>query len=126
MLGAEARDDLDDWLLIWWLSERRAGLAPLGMPRECPSTRGYRSTAIWAADDDSDAHDRAGVARAVGAAVAKLEPQQRSAVHMHARNLAAGAEVWQSARVSQAEALLAAALVSLHRGLGLASAPVLP
>ncbi len=127
MLPSEAREDLDDWLLIWWMAERRAGLAPLGLPRECPSTRGYRSTAIWASDHgDDDAHDRAGLVRLVGAAVAALEPAHRAAVHTHARNLAAGAVVWQSARVGPAEeaaagAALMLALESLHRGLRVAA-----
>ena len=126
-MNVEAREDLDDWLLIWWMAERRAGLAPLGLPRECPSTRGYRSTAIWASDHgDDDAHDRAGLVRLVGAAVAALQPAHRAAVHAHARNLAAGATVWRSARAGSEDAaaavlVLTAALESLHRGLRVAA-----
>lgn len=93
-------DDLADLLLIWWAGDRAQALRQLGMPSECPSTRGYRSAAVW--DDGgetADAGNRRLIMRTVGDAVDGLPGQQRAAIHVAARNLATGCAVWSSVRL---------------------------
>jgi len=117
-------DDLADLLLLWWLAERRGATAMLGMPRECPSTRGYRSGGHWDAENGVDeAHSRSVLVQAVSRAVDALQVAERCAAHLMARNLATGAQVWDSARLPAderaRELVFMDAVRSLHRRLGL-------
>lgn len=117
-------DDLADLLTVWWRAEQRSELAALGMPRECPSTRGFRSTALWNAENDDDVgwYWPAAV-RAVASAVDALPGVQRAAVHVAARNLATGAQVWVSSRLpadpAARDAVFAGAFSALRHALRL-------
>ena len=119
----EIPEDLADLLLLWWLSERGADLAVLGMPRECPSTMGYRPRQRDSADlQDAQTHQV--IVRAVRAAVDALEDPERAAAHVMARNLATGADVWASSRVPLGEAgraVFERAIADLTLALGLAT-----
>lgn len=96
-------EDLADLLLLWWIAERGADLAQLGMPRECPSTRGYRPRGRDS-EDLQEAATYLVVVQAVQFAVDALEGPERAAAHVLARNLATGADVWASSRIPPGEA----------------------
>lgn len=120
-------DDLAELLMLWWLAERGAELAQLGMPRECPSTRGYRSGGHWDAENGVDeARGRSVIVRAVAKAVEALPNAQRAAAHVMTRNLVTGAAVWVSSRLPTEPAarqrVFDQAIDSLMRTLGLTAA----
>ena len=116
--------DLSELLEQWWLAEHRVALLALGLPRECPSTRGYRSAAVWDADNGvDDAHVLSARLRAVDGAIDALPRDQRAAVHVLARNLALGMDTWTSALLpadTQArQQVFVEAVTDLARSLGL-------
>lgn len=115
-------DELHALLGLWWRYERQHDLSQLGYPRECPSTKGYRSGGRW--DDDSgasDVDDRGRLARRIGLIVERLQPQHRSALHVLARNAATGAAVWRSDRLpsdaAELQRVMAEALAEFAKAL---------
>lgn len=113
-------DDLDELLRLWWHAERMGSVA-MGYPTECPSTRGYRARNRDTSDEADSLHFSLVVAR-IDAAIERLEPAHRSAIHVIARNLATGSSVWSSARIpagAEGQAVFAAAAAALSRSLGL-------
>lgn len=115
-------EDLHELLGLWWRYERQHDLSQLGYPRECPSTRGYRSGG--SRDDDNGAADvdaRGRLAQRVGTIVERLEPQHRAALHVLARNAATGVSVWRSARLpsdtTELQRVIAAALAAFAKAL---------
>lgn len=115
-------DDLAELLVLWWRAERWTG-SPMGYPTECPSTRGYRSSRRGDDDPVTDAMLYRTAVRAISAAVDALQDQQRVAVHLVARNLCSGADVWRSSRLPapgpELDAICASAFAALRVALGL-------
>jgi hypothetical protein len=110
-------DDLAGLLVAWWRHERAESTAHLGMPRECPSTRGYVAGKNWASDHgDVDAIIMRRIIEAVDAAIDSLPPPERSAAHIAAKNIASGSQVWSSPRLPEDPAAQADVFASMvHR-----------
>lgn len=83
---------------LWWASDRRTLCAGMGYPRECPSTRGYRS-GYRGGDAETDADELADIVRAVSRAVDVLPRDQQLCAGVLARAEATGAAVWRSQRL---------------------------
>lgn len=118
-MQVDVPESLAELLLMWWAAESR-GTVTLGYPTECPSTRGYCSRSrLWDEDHADQVHASAIVQR-VSSAIDRLEPAERSAVHVLTRNLATGVEVWRSARIPEGpagQAVFVAAVARLNRDL---------
>lgn len=120
MLQTIQADDLMQTLLAWWQAERRASMAELGYPKECPSTAGYRHKGRWGDDDDTTDHKLVTRLYArITFVVNNLPPMQRSALYAAIRSEASGFQVWRSARVpiEMQEEVLQAALETVRREL---------
>lgn len=96
------RDPLSaiDLLVLWHRCEEWGALACLGMPKECPSTQGYRASRQY--DDVNGAQEldeRSMLARAVGHVVDGMDEPYRTALYVLARNHASGVTVWRSPRL---------------------------
>lgn len=90
---------LDSLLADWhrWCAQEIHGT---GYPAETPACRLYRVSRQWddangALDQDADNLLMAGV----NYCVSRLHDPHRTAIHIHARNLACRVSVWRSARL---------------------------
>ena len=113
-------DDIMDTLLAWWLAERRAAVAELGYPKECPSTAGYRHKGRWGEDDDTADHQlMARLFAKITFIVGNLPHMQRAALYAYIPAQAAGGHVWRSASVpvEMQEEVLGTALETVRREL---------
>lgn len=100
-------EDIDCILIAWHRAQARAPIAT-GYPTECPSTRGYRSSAQWRGtdvDDDGDVYETApdayvaGVARTVDQIVNRMEQMHQIALAYQARALAIGSYAMRNPRL---------------------------
>lgn len=98
-------------LVLWWRYESGYQYVK-GYPKECPSTRDYRTSRQY---DDMGIPDRDGIireptadtdargreAKRVGNIVNSLPEPYRTALYTLARNRATGVTVWKSPRLPQ-------------------------
>lgn len=99
MITAISDEDALELLATWWRHE--ANWTPVeGFPKECPSTRGWRSSRQW--DDANGAldgdHDHR-VAVYVGHVISTIGEPCRSALYVMARNRVVGVQVFDSPRL---------------------------
>ena len=89
-------------LVLWHRCEQSGALRALGMPAECPSTQGYKTSRQY--DDTNGAaetDERGLLAKAVGGIVDSLQEPYRTALYILARNKSTQAAVWSSPRLPQ-------------------------
>jgi hypothetical protein len=100
--------DLIGLLVLWHRCEQSGALRALGLPAECPSTAGYRTSRQY--DDANGAAEtdaRGQLAKAVGQVVSSIHEPYRTALHVVARNHATGIQVWASPRLPEDGSALA-------------------
>lgn len=96
------RHDLIGLLVLWHRVEQAGALRALGLPAECPSTRGYKTSRQYDDINGAAETDERGIlAKAVGNVVNAMHEPYRTALYVLARNNSTGVCVWHSPRLPE-------------------------
>ena len=107
-------DEIDS-ILIRWHSYGNQDTGVQGYPRECPSTRGYRSSQQWRGtdvDEEGDVYLSAPdpftqhIGRVVDEAIKTMEAMHQLALAYQARALAVGSYAIRNPRLPQGDELV--------------------